>query len=89
MPFEQNGIRYYSKSETASAIGVSRQTLYRWIQDRKIPSPRFERKRDGRLFYSESEFKLIEVFTNGIEQLHETRECQLLAFPSKSTGDTP
>ena len=89
MPFEQNGIRYYSKSETANAIGVSRQTLYRWIQDRKIPSPRFERKRDGRLFYSESEFKLIEVFTNGIEQLHETQGHKLLAHPNKSIRDTP
>ena len=27
MPFEQTRIRYYSKSETANAIGVSRQTL--------------------------------------------------------------
>ena len=74
MPFEQNGIRYYSKSETANAIGVSRQTLYRWIQDRKVPSPRFERKRDGRFFYSEYEFQLIEAFTYWIEQLHETQE---------------
>ena len=89
MPFEQNGIRYYSKSETANAIGVSRQTLYRWIQDHKVPSPRFERKRDGRLFYSESEFQLIEAFTNGIEQLHEIQGHQLLALPNNSTRDMP
>jgi predicted DNA-binding transcriptional regulator AlpA len=57
MPLEIDGRPFLTLSELAGAIGVSRQTLWRWRRDGKIPSG--HRFRDGRVVFAETETRLV------------------------------
>ena len=67
MPINIEGTSYYSANELAREVGVSRQTLYRWRQEGKIPPGcRF---RDGRVLFSEVELNAALEFANRLEPL--------------------
>lgn len=53
--------------EAAEAVGVSRQTLYRWIQLGKVPCPKVRRCRDGSQVLGEAEVEEIRRFAAGYE----------------------
>ena len=86
MPFEQDRIHYYSKTEPSVLIGVSRQTLYRWIEDGRVQAPLYARTRDGRLFYSESEVESLRAFANGVERIKDIAANQLHLFRNAPPG---
>jgi predicted DNA-binding transcriptional regulator AlpA len=56
---------YFPASAVASAVGVSRQTLWRWRSDGKVP--RGTRYRDGQVVFTEKEFAEIRQFADRLE----------------------
>lgn len=72
------GVDYVSASDAAREVGVSRQTLWRWRQDGKIPVGR--RFRDGRVLFTEEEFAEIWRFANRLEPIDESERDQLKLF---------
>lgn len=67
MPTELKNRLYFSVNEVLSDTGVSRQTLWRWRQDAKVPLG--HRFRDGQILFDEDEFEAIRNFANQIEPL--------------------
>ena len=65
MPTEVNGTRYSSTTEVAKRAGVSRQTVWRWRRDGRIPPGR--RYRNGQVLFTEDEAARIEEYANRLE----------------------
>lgn len=65
MPFEIEGVQYFSTVDVLEATGVSRQTLWRWRQDGRVPGG--HRFRNGQVLFTESEFEEILAYANRVE----------------------
>ncbi len=52
-----DGILYYTAAAVAEAVGVTRQTLWRWRTNGKVP--RGNRFRDGQVLFSRAEFESV------------------------------
>ena len=59
------GAVYFWASQVAEAVNVSRQTLWRWRKDRKIPAGRLFR--DRRILFSTEEFEAVRLYANRLE----------------------
>jgi transcriptional regulator with XRE-family HTH domain len=81
MSFVLEGITYFSAADVSRAIGVSRQTLWRWRQDGKIPSGR--RYRDHQVVFTTVEFDAIRAFAHRIEPIDAASPNQLKLFSSR------
>ena len=79
---EIEGKRYYPASEVASTIGVSRQTLWRWRQEGKIPSG--HRYRGRQILFSEQEYEAVKDYANRLEPIDSTAREQFRLFESPS-----
>jgi hypothetical protein len=65
MPIEIEGVTYYSAPEAAAETGISRQTLWRWRQQGKVPlGLRF---RDRKILFTTDEFEEICDYANRLE----------------------
>lgn len=71
-------VRYLTAAEVARALGVSRQTLWRWRQDGKIPPG--HRYRDRQVVFSEAEFEVVRQYANRIEPIEAGTGQQLRLF---------
>jgi HTH domain len=60
-----NGKQYFSASDLAGELGISRQTLWRWRQGGKIPKG--YRFRDNSILFTAEEVILIREFATKIE----------------------
>jgi predicted DNA-binding transcriptional regulator AlpA len=60
-----NGISYIGASELATELGVSRQTLWRWRTEEKIPQG--HRFRDKRILFTMAEVDEIRQYANKLE----------------------
>lgn len=67
MPLQIDGITYLNASETLEEAGVSRQTLWRWRQEGKIPSG--HRYRDHEVLFTREEVEEIKAFANRLEPI--------------------
>lgn len=67
MTIKLKDLEYHSLAETAAAAGVSRQTLWRWRQERKIPRGRLYRGRQ--VLYTAAEVAEIERYATRIEPI--------------------
>ncbi len=65
MPVEIEGICYFSASDIHRQLSVSRQTLWRWRRDGKIPVGR--RYRDHQVLYTQGELDEIRDYANRLE----------------------
>jgi len=74
---------FRSVAEAAEAIGVSRQTLYRWIAAGKVPTPSHVRGRDGRQMFTESEFEEVRRVAHGVERRFAVEKAQMPLFGDK------
>ena len=75
MPREIDGVIYVTAAEVAQEIGVSRQTLWRWRKDGKIPAG--HRFRDGKIVFTEIEVGDIRDHANKVEPINDGSEKQL------------
>ena len=62
-----NGVLDFVEPEVAQDVGVVRQTLWRWRQDKKIPPG--HRYRDRQILYSQEELNEIREFAHKLEPL--------------------
>lgn len=67
MPVNINNIKYISASELLAELGVTRQTLWRWRQQGKIPSG--NRMRNRMVVFSPGEVEEIKAFANQIQPI--------------------
>lgn len=67
MTLEIDGKTYYTAVEVTNHLAISRQTLWRWRSEGKVPHG--HRFRDKQIIFTESEFKGIKEFANRIELL--------------------
>ncbi len=67
MTIEIKGLEYHTLAETAALAGVSRQTLWRWRQEAKVPAGR--RYRGRNVVYTPAEVQEIERYATRIEPI--------------------
>lgn len=67
MAIQVDGATYFETREVLQAVGVTRQTLWRWRQQGHVPAG--NRFRDRSLLYSESEVEQIKQFANRVEPI--------------------
>ena len=65
MPIQVEGVTYITAQEAADAVDVSRQTIWRWRKDRKIPGG--YRFRNRQLLFSHEEFAAIRRYANRLQ----------------------
>ena len=65
MPLGIDGRDYYTAKEICELVGISRQTLWRWRQDTRIPAGL--RLRGKRLVFSTFEVDQIRVYASSLE----------------------
>ena len=71
-----SGATYFLMNELAESIGVSRQTLWRWLQSKKIPRGH---KFQGRfIVFSEEEASTIKQYSNMLEPITELADREKL-----------
>lgn len=80
MPLEIKGVAYFTGAEVASALGVSRVTLWRWRQEGKIPPG--HRLRGRQVIFTSDEAQTIRDFAVRIEPIGGTQSDQLVLFGS-------
>lgn len=78
MPIEIAGARYFLAVEVARAVGVTRQTLWRWRHEAKIPQG--HRYRDRQVVFSEAELQAVREYAHRIEPIDADDEQQLRLF---------
>ena len=78
MPRLLGGIRVYTVSEVASAVGVHRLTLLRWIDARKVPDGK--RDRNGWRLFSDAHLEAIKDFALGTSDPGDFPEEQMALF---------
>lgn len=65
MCIEIDGTEYFSTNEVLEATGISRQTLWRWRQEARVPDG--HRFRNGQVLFTRKEFDEILAYANRIE----------------------
>ncbi len=85
MALTVNGVKYYTTMEVIGILSLSRQTLWRWRSEGKVPPGR--RFRDKNILFTESEFRDIQKFANRIELVTSVKP-QLKLFDYSAGGGT-
>jgi predicted DNA-binding transcriptional regulator AlpA len=85
MPVEVDGVNYYSASEVVRAVGISRQSLWRWRMDGKVPPGK--RYRDRQILFTASEVEQVKSYANRLEPA-EPALSQLGLFRDGNGGST-
>lgn len=83
MPFVLEGATYYTAADVARDVGVSRQTLWRWRQDGKIPLGR--RYRDRQVVFTPEELRAVREFAHRLEPIDGPSPDQLKLFGGRRT----
>jgi predicted DNA-binding transcriptional regulator AlpA len=81
---EINNIRYISSKELMDELRVSRQTLWRWRQEGKIPIG--HRYRDGKILFTEEEAIAIRQYANRVDPIDQSEAAQLRLFNGIRVG---
>ncbi len=86
MPVNINNINYLSVSELLDELDVTRQTLWRWRQEGKIPAG--HRLRNRMVVFSPPEVDEIKAFANQVEPIEPGDEAipQLNLFDQFGTS---
>ncbi len=85
MPRQIEAVQYFSAAEVARELNVSRQTLWRWRKDGRIPSGK--RFRDRQVFFTAAEVAAIREYGNLLEPIHPQADAnQLKLFGSGTAG---
>ena len=73
-----NGVEYFSATELAYELGISRQTLWRWRQEGKIPHG--HRFRDKRILFTSEEAKAVREYSTRLEPANPLNPDQFKLF---------
>lgn len=85
MPVDLGGATFFTAAEVAARVGVSRQTLWRWRQETKVPAG--SRYRDRQLLFSEAEAEAVEEYAHRLEPATPASTAgQLRLFNGRQTG---
>ena len=84
MPLDIAGVRFLTNGEVAEHARVSRQTLWRWRAEGRIPAGRQYRGRA--VVFTEEEVEAILQYANRIEPLSAETRAQLGLFESSPKG---
>ena len=76
MPVEVSGIRFFNVRDVAEIVGVSRQSIWRWHRDNKIPSPRYIRKKHKHRLFTREEVEKIYEYAHRLESVDSTEEFE-------------
>ncbi len=76
-----DGSEYFSATQIVETTGISRQTLWRWRQEGKVPAG--HRFRDKLLVFTPEELEQIRQYANRVEPIGGAVHSQLSLF----TGD--
>ena len=71
MPVSIQGDRYLTLSEVANTVGVTRQTLWRWRREARVPQG--SRFRDGKTLFSEQEVAVVRRFAEQLDPIEPSR----------------
>jgi predicted DNA-binding transcriptional regulator AlpA len=86
MPVELKDRLYFSVNEVLGDTGISRQTLWRWRQDGKVPLG--HRFRDRQILFDEEEFHAIRSYATHVEPLDVgARQLRLFKTGTTVAGD--
>ena len=85
MPVDVNGTTYFTQSEVAEEIGVTRQTVWRWCKDGKVPPGR--RYRSKEQVFTPEELEEIRGYANRLEPIDVSPRDQLGLFNHRTEGD--
>jgi hypothetical protein len=83
-PLSIDGTIFYALAEVASEARVSRQTIWRWRQEGKIPTGHVYR--DRRLLFSDSEARAVLEYANRLEPAAGVVRDQLSLFSTDARG---
>ncbi len=72
------GVSYVPATDLARELGVTRQTVWRWRTEGKIPAG--SRFRNGRILFSPTEVEAIRRFSQQLEPLDDAVSDQLALF---------
>ena len=78
MPLTIEGVCFYTNTEVADILGVSRQTLWRWRAEGGVPQGR--RYRRKAVVFTQEEFDQIAAFANRVEPIQSDGRAQRALF---------
>lgn len=78
MPVRISGREYFTSSEVCQFAGVSRQTLWRWRQEDKVPAG--NRLRGRQLVFSNEELIRVKQYATHLEPAAPRRPDQMSLF---------
>lgn len=84
MPLHINGTEFYTVSDLAEELKVTRQTLWRWRKDGEVPSGSKYRNRE--VVFTEEECEEIRRYAHRLEPIDPTGREQLGLFNGESEG---
>jgi predicted DNA-binding transcriptional regulator AlpA len=82
MPINVQGVSYLTASEVLDRVPVTRQTLWRWRQEGRIPAG--HRYRGRQVLFSPEEVEVIEAYASRIEPIEPNGARQLGLFRGNS-----
>jgi predicted DNA-binding transcriptional regulator AlpA len=78
MGIEIEGVSFLAAAEVVDMLGISRQTLWRWRQQGKIPQG--HRYRGKNVVFTAEQFEQIRQFANRVEEIEDLENGQLRLF---------
>jgi transposase-like protein len=84
LAMEIDGTAYLTMTEVARQAGVSRQTIWRWRRERRIPRGRLFR--DRMVLYATDEAQVIREFANRLEPVDSRDDRQANLFEKAPLG---
>ncbi len=82
MSIEIEGVSYFSAADIQRDLGITRQTLWRWRKERKIPHGR--RYRDRQIVFTEQEVQAIREYAHRLAPAELSAANQLPLFTASS-----
>ena len=84
MPVRVAGSEYLTANEVCDLVGISRQTLWRWRQDEKVPLG--QRLRGRQLLFSQTDVADIQRYATHLEPAEPARPGQLNLFSRQANS---
>lgn len=78
LAMELNGQEYLPSGELAQELGISRQTLWRWRKQGKVPAG--HKYRDGQVLFTAEEASRVREYAHQLEPLESVSLDQLRLF---------